>query len=348
MRNPSIWRTLFRRQTADSPTNALANRLYTFRLYFTPSTTGSSPSNSSPMAPPLSILAQGSLHRPAPPSFLLPFLQPCPHRHASILCSLRNTPGSYSHRKRLGRGPSSGKGKTAGRGENGQKKKSGTPFIQSLGRPFNGGQTPDEVVRGKRGFYNFFSRDFQLLNLSKLTDWILQGRIDPARPITPRELWDSRCIASPKDGIKLLATGKENLPADIQLNIIVSRASASAIAAVEAAGGKVQTRYYTPFALRKIIRGQMDPVHSLQSSLDEKVWGQKRQIGEGYRLPDPTARKEREYYRDPEKRGYLTHTVLEGQGPSLFFRPPGTVNKVKEGSLERKKRAAEGVSNKLW
>ena len=300
------------------------------------------------MAPPLKSAVQGSFRRPAPPSFLLPFLQSCPHRHASILSSLRNTAGSYSHRKRLGRGPSSGKGKTAGRGENGQKKKSGTPFIHSLGRPFNGGQTPDEVVHGKRGFYNFFSRDWQVVNLSKLTDWIQQRRIDPTRPITPRELWQSRCIAQPKDGIKLLATGKENLPSDMPLNIIVSRASASAIAAVEAAGGKVQTRYYTPFALRKIVRGEMDPVHSLQSSLDEKVWGQRRQIGDGFRLPDPTARKEREYYRDPEKRGYLTHTVLEGQGPSLFFKPPGRATKVTEGSLEKKKRAAEGASNKLW
>ena len=116
---------------------------------------------------------------------------------------------------------------------------------------------------------------------------------------------------------------------------------------MEAAGGRVQTRYYTPFALRKIIRGKMDPVHSLQSSLDEQVWGPRRQIGEGYRLPDPTGRKDREYYRDPAKRGYLTHTVLEGQGPSLFFKPPGAGRKAQDGTVARKKKTLE-ESNRIW
>lgn len=301
------------------------------------------------MPPRLSLLVRNSKAakpRQTPiPSFLLPFLHARQqHRNASILSSLSNVTSSYGHRKRVGRGPSSGKGKTAGKGMNGQKKRGTVPFIHSLGRPFNGGQTPNEIVHGKRGFHNPFSVSLQTVNLSKLTSWIVQNRIDPTRPITVRELHQSRCIASPKDGVKLLATGKETLPPNTPLQIIASRASAAAIAAVEAAGGKVSTRYYTPFALRQIVRGRMDPVHSLQSNFNEEEWGERQAIG--YRLPDPTSRKDMEYYRDPAKRGYLSHLVPEGEGPSLFYKTPGV---KKRGAVLRKKRVDKGMeSNRIW
>ena len=80
--------------------------------------------------------------------FLLPFLY-TQKRSASILGSLANVPGAIRRRKRVGRGPSSGKGKTSGRGHKGQKQHGKVP----LG--FNGGQTKDEVVAGKRGDHNF-------------------------------------------------------------------------------------------------------------------------------------------------------------------------------------------------
>lgn len=75
-------------------------------------------------------------------------------RNASILSSLSDNAGAYNKRIRRGRGPASGKGKTSGRGMNGQKQHGKTPYRQNLGRHFNGGQTPDEVVHGKRGFDN--------------------------------------------------------------------------------------------------------------------------------------------------------------------------------------------------
>ena len=84
------------------------------------------------------------------PTFLLPFLR-ISHlqtRSASILGSLSDTPGSYNKRIRRGRGPSSGKGKTSGRGHKGQKQHGKVPAN------FNGGQTPDFVVHGKYGFVN--------------------------------------------------------------------------------------------------------------------------------------------------------------------------------------------------
>ncbi|KAH0548555.1 hypothetical protein GP486_007900, partial [Trichoglossum hirsutum] len=82
----------------------------------------------------------------SPASFLLPFLQQ--RRSVSILSSLSDNPTAYSRRIRRGRGPSSGKGKTSGRGHKGQKQHGKVP------RGFQGGQTPLEVVKGKRGFTN--------------------------------------------------------------------------------------------------------------------------------------------------------------------------------------------------
>jgi len=109
------------------------------------------------MPPRLSLLrastALHTLHTPATPlaAFLVPFLHQKPpqqQRAASILSSLSDNPGAYNKRIRRGRGPSSGKGKTSGRGHKGQKQHGKVP------RGFNGGQTPIEVVHGTRGFEN--------------------------------------------------------------------------------------------------------------------------------------------------------------------------------------------------
>lgn len=105
------------------------------------------------------------------------------------------------------------------------------------------------------------------LNLDRVQNWINQGRIDPSRPITIKELGDSRCINPSKvgDGIKLLARGAAETQLSHPLNIVVSRASKAAISAVESAGGSVLTRYYTPFSIRRIMQGKTDPINSLQS-----------------------------------------------------------------------------------
>jgi large subunit ribosomal protein L15 len=91
------------------------------------------------------------LSTPALPSFapsLAPFLLPTQQRAASILSALADNPGAYHTKKRLGRGPASGKGKTAGRGQKGQKAHGKVPA------GFNGGQTKLEVTQGPRGFLN--------------------------------------------------------------------------------------------------------------------------------------------------------------------------------------------------
>ncbi|KAL9611950.1 MAG: hypothetical protein Q9167_003437 [Letrouitia subvulpina] len=267
--------------------------------------------------------------------FLLPFL--CTqHRYASVLSSLSDNRSAYNKRIRRGRGPSSGKGKTSGRGHKGQKQHGKVPA------GFNGGQTPDEVVHGIRGFTNVFSKDMVPLNLDKIQSWVDQGRLDPAKPITIKELAASRCASDIKDGIKLLAGGSERV--SHPLNIIVSRASAAAIAAVEAAGGSVTTRYYTPFSIRGITKGKIDPIHSLNSRIDMGGSMEERRVFEN-RLPDPTSRKEIEYYRDSAKRGYLNYQVGEGQGPSLFFRTPSTAKKIKK---KVQSSVASGAENRMW
>ncbi|TKA68682.1 hypothetical protein B0A49_09551 [Cryomyces minteri] len=300
------------------------------------------------MPPRLSLLSRACCPVTAKPtpfaSFLLPFFQQQQNRNASILSELSDNPGAYNKKIRRGRGPASGKGKTSGRGHGGQKQHGKVPMT-AYGR-FAGGQTPLEVVHGERGFENQFSVDMSPLNVDRLQSWIDQGRLDTSKPITLKELNDSRCLHGVKDGVKLLGRGAEQLRTPV--NIIVSRASASAIAAVEAAGGTVTTRYYSPPAIRRIMRGLTDPINSLQTvgaapaaaEVDEgsEAEGAAAVMSKRftYRLPDPTSRKDIEYYRDPAHRGYLSHLVPEGQGPSLFFKTPGT------GRVHHKKVTAKG------
>ena len=189
------------------------------------------------------------------------------------------------------------------------------------------------------------------INLDRIQDWINQGRIDPSKPITLRELAATRAVHGIKDGIKLLARGATALTTPI--NIVVSRASQSAIAAVEALGGTVTTRFYTKYAIHRIRQRKTDPYVSLKWDQDaigksalavgmgsdpkERVKG----MGFQYRLPDPTSRKDLEYYRDPKNRGYLSHTVKEGESPSLYFKPPQPAHEVqaKRGRRERIRRS---------
>ena len=176
-----------------------------------------------------------------------------------------------------------------------------------------------------------FSEHMVSLNLDRLQSWVDQGRIDPSRPITIKELSQSRCAIGIKDGVKLLGGGSERLRS--ALNIVVSKASATAIAAIENAGGSVTTRFYTPFSIQRILAGKTDPIHSLKS---REVEGEQRaSAGFRYRLPDPTSRRDMEYYRDPAHRGYLSYQLADGEGPSLFFKTPGTTKSAQRKSGKR-------------
>ncbi|KAI6087207.1 ribosomal protein L15 [Hypoxylon rubiginosum] len=260
-------------------------------------------------------------------------------RSAHILASLSDNPGAYQKRIRLGRGPSSGKGKTSGRGHKGQKQHGHVkPWFQ-------GGQTPLIRQRGKLGFENLRAPIMSEVNLDKLQEWIDAGRIDVTQKITPKELIQSNIIGTIKDGVKLLARGADSLKQPI--DIVVSRASASAIDAVEKAGGKIMTRYYTKQAITRLVQGRSfhtDKPLPTGPEHVEPVLEQVRQKGFSYRLPDPTSRWDIEYYRDPAHRGYMSHTLQPGESPSLFFRvPPAHLSKQ-----QKKKKGAKQEETKLW
>ncbi len=146
------------------------------------------------------------------------------------LNEINDNPGAVKNRKRVGRGIGSGTGKTSGSGHKGQKARSG---VSLLG--FEGGQMPLYRRLPKRGFNNPFSKDFAVINLSKLEKAVEAGRLDPKQPVTGEGLLAAGLVSRSKDGVKLLAQGEIKTKLEIQ----VAHASKAAIAAVEKAGGSV-------------------------------------------------------------------------------------------------------------
>ncbi len=134
--------------------------------------------------------------------------------------------GANRDKKRRGRGPGSGLGKTGGRGHKGQKARSGG------GVPpwFEGGQMPLNRRLPKRGFTNIFKKTFQLVNLDDL-----EARFDAANKVNGESLAMAGLVKYPDRPVKLLGRGK----VEKSFQIEVAKASKSAVAAVEAAGGKV-------------------------------------------------------------------------------------------------------------
>ncbi len=149
------------------------------------------------------------------------------------LNELRDNPGARKARMRIGRGIGSGKGKTGGRGVKGQKSRTGVAL-----KGFEGGQMPVYRRLPKRGFINPFGRVYALVNLGRVQAAIDAGRIDPAEPITPEVLKRAGVVGKRLgDGVRLLAKGKERFAT--KADFTVTGASLAAIAAVEAAGGRV-------------------------------------------------------------------------------------------------------------
>ncbi len=150
----------------------------------------------------------------------------------SILNDLRDNPGSRLKSKRLGRGIGSGKGKTSGKGVKGQKAREGVAL-----NGFEGGQLPLYRRLPKRGFYNHFRKEYAPVNLGTLNAAIETGKIDGAQPITEAILVAAGLADGALAGVRLLNDGEITRA----ITITVSGASATAKAAVEAAGGTVTT-----------------------------------------------------------------------------------------------------------
>ena len=142
------------------------------------------------------------------------------------LSELRAVPGSRKNRKRIGRGVGSGTGKTSGRGENGQKSRSG-------GNPhpwFEGGQMPLYRRLPKRGFTNIFRKEYEIVNVAQLADLGMKN------PITPEVMKEKRMIRK-VDSVKILGNGELSEAVTVH----AQKFSRSAVDKIEKAGGKVVT-----------------------------------------------------------------------------------------------------------
>ncbi|KAJ1309930.1 hypothetical protein OPQ81_006689 [Rhizoctonia solani] len=171
---------------------------------------------------------------------------------------------------------------------------------------FEGGQTPISRRFPKRGFFNQTGKTWAPVNLERIQNWIDQGRLtsSPTHPITARELLLSGCIHDVHDGVKVLGDGAEFLKTPVHIE--PSRASQSAIKAIEALGGSVKCTYYNPLALRDLVKGRTD---------------RKRAA--------PTRKSDIEWYSSWKNRGYLAtpqtaeevkaakKAMFEGPGPRV-------------------------------
>ena len=142
--------------------------------------------------------------------------------------------GSVKGRMRVGRGPGSGKGKTAGRGVKGQKARSGVSIAG-----FEGGQMPLHMRMPKRGFRNIFGTDFAEVNLNRIQKAIDNKKLKAGEKITEEVLRKAGLTHKSRDGVRLLGKGTITAKIDIE----VAGVSASAKEAVEKAGGSVTTTY---------------------------------------------------------------------------------------------------------
>jgi large subunit ribosomal protein L15 len=141
------------------------------------------------------------------------------------LSNLAPPEGSTQARKRVGRGPGSGLGKTSGKGHKGHKARTGG----ATNPGFEGGQMPMYRRLPKRGFTNPFREETQVVNLQDL-------KKVSAAEVSPETLYSAGLIGKPDSRVKLLATGD----ADRAYTVRGVALSAPARAKIEAAGGKIE------------------------------------------------------------------------------------------------------------
>lgn len=152
-------------------------------------------------------------------------------QEATTLNQLADNEGARKERTRVGRGIGSGKGKTAGKGQKGQKARSGVAI-----NGFEGGQMPIYRRLPKRGFTSINRVSYEVINFSELERFITAKTLKASDKITPEFLKEKGIIHGNRNGgVKLLAKGELKS----KLTIEVNAASKAAIAAVEKAGGKL-------------------------------------------------------------------------------------------------------------
>jgi large subunit ribosomal protein L15 len=148
------------------------------------------------------------------------------------LNELHDNEGAARKKKRIGRGPGSGKGKTGGRGIKGQTSRSGVAL-----NGYEGGQMPLYRRLPKRGFNKPNRKSFAVVNLSVIQKFIDAGKLDAKAPITEDVLVASGLVRRKLDGVRVLGKG----PFTAKATIAVTGASAQAVAMVAQAGGSLTT-----------------------------------------------------------------------------------------------------------
>lgn len=146
------------------------------------------------------------------------------------LNELSEPKGTRRPRKRVGRGVGSGTGKTGGRGMKGQKSRTGVAI-----KGYEGGQMPLYMRLPKRGFNNVNRKRFQELTLRKLQRAVERGQVKEGA-VSEKDLLEAGVVRRLWDGVSLIGGG--NLTAKLQIE--VTRATKSAVAEVEKAGGQVK------------------------------------------------------------------------------------------------------------
>ena len=147
------------------------------------------------------------------------------------LNELRDNPGATKPRKRIGRGPGSGMGKTGGRGIKGQKSRSGVAI-----KGYEGGQMPLYQRLPKRGFNKPNRKKFAVVNLGIIQKFVDAGKLDAGSAITEDTLLEAGIVRRKLDGVRVLAKGDVTA----KLTLEVTGASKSAVDAVEKAGGSLK------------------------------------------------------------------------------------------------------------
>ena len=173
------------------------------------------------------------------------------------LNQIANTPGAHKHKHKVGRGSSSGLGKTSGRGVKGAKARTGNGIYG-----FEGGQTPLHMRMPKRGFRNIFAKDFSEVNISRIQKAIDNKKLDAKSKITEDVLRKAGLAHKSKDGIRLLGKGAITAKIDIE----VAGVSAGAKEAVEKAGGTVTTTY-----VKKVYKNKKDEPGKRQTRRTESA-----------------------------------------------------------------------------
>ena len=142
------------------------------------------------------------------------------------LKDLRPAEGATKARKRVGRGPASGTGKTAGRGLNGQKSRSGG----GVRRGFEGGQMPLYRRLPKRGFKNVLAKEYAEINVEQL------NRFDDNAVVDPAALVEAGVLKNVLDGVRVLGNGELSKALTVRAQGFTKTAQQK----IEAAGGKVE------------------------------------------------------------------------------------------------------------